>query len=171
MWIGLPPLLYEQSRKERGMSPAGEHGFRAPNAVTAPFWRVFLERMRSPERVRPGHEKPLPSGLMTIKDRPYYGNRGISVRVGRGERKYSTYEACSDNYYLMWLYRSTCGLFTIKVEPDGRYGLWLEEELLGTYETAALAADDVYTQSTGAYEWDDQEPVEEPSDLSKWDDA
>jgi hypothetical protein len=68
----------------------------------------------------------------------------------------------------MWFYRAHCGLFTIRILRDGRHGLWLDDELLGSYTAPVQAADDVYMQATGAYEWDDQESVEEPTDLSKW---
>jgi hypothetical protein len=68
----------------------------------------------------------------------------------------------------MWYYKTTFGTFKIKQQSNGYYGLWLSDELLGSYPSPEAAADDVYTQSSGAYEWDDHGPITDPTDLSEW---
>jgi hypothetical protein len=68
----------------------------------------------------------------------------------------------------MWIYRSKIGTFKIIPNRKGRFDLWFDEDVLGSYHSPQMAADDVYTQSTGCFEWDSLDPVMEPADLSEW---
>ena len=68
------------------------------------------------------------------------------------------------NYY----FQTNLGLFTIKSLEDGRFGLYENTNLLGSYHSAESAADDVYMCATGWNEWDEQESVDEPESLSEW---
>lgn len=70
----------------------------------------------------------------------------------------------------MWFYRSPAGTFSIKQNPDGRYGLFVGSECFGSYSTPVQAADDVYLHVTGCTEWDmlDGKVSGEPTDLSEW---
>ena len=43
----------------------------------------------------------------------------------------------------MYQYRSPISLFLIKLQANGRWGLWFKDELLGSYHSAMVAADDV----------------------------
>jgi hypothetical protein len=65
-------------------------------------------------------------------------------------------------------YRSPIGHFFIKSQADGRWGIWLKDDLLGSYNSAIAAADDVYTQVTGDYDWDTLDSVDIPTDISEW---
>ena len=69
----------------------------------------------------------------------------------------------------MWIYRSPIGPMYIK-RLDGSFGIWFDNNFYGGYHSAAAAADDVYTFSTGCDEWDllcGQVP-DCPTDLSEW---
>ncbi len=68
----------------------------------------------------------------------------------------------------MWLYKTFTGTFYIRKQPDKRWGLWVDDELLGSYHSPGAAADDVYTQRTGYHAWDSLSPVSKPCDLSEW---
>ena len=69
-----------------------------------------------------------------------------------------------------YTYNSDIGTFEIKPFGHEKYELWLEEELLGTYESAKFAAQDVADFNTGYIEWDrfKNELQNFPSDLSRW---
>lgn len=67
-----------------------------------------------------------------------------------------------------WHYRTSIGIFVIRPLRSGRWGLRIGGELLGSYRTAAAAADDVYMCSTGYVPWDRRVTVEHPTDLSEW---
>lgn len=69
----------------------------------------------------------------------------------------------------IYRYRFSHGIFFIKPQPSGRWGLWLNECLLGSYHSAAAAADDVYMQATGFYDWDSLRNETPPGDLTDWD--
>jgi len=69
---------------------------------------------------------------------------------------------------VVFIFRNPAGLFSIRPQ-QGRWGLWIGDELLGSYHRPEAAADDVYTQHTGWDAWDDKEPDgSEPTDLSEW---
>ena len=66
--------------------------------------------------------------------------------------------------------RTTIGSFWIthrKDDPDGAV-LGIDQITLGSYETAAEAAADVYAQRTGWERWDLLREVSGPRDLSEW---
>ena len=65
-------------------------------------------------------------------------------------------------------YRSPIGAFLIKPQTGGRWGLWLKDDLLGSYHSPMAASDDVYMQATGDAEWDLMEGLDIPTDLSEW---
>ena len=69
----------------------------------------------------------------------------------------------------MWVYHSPIGPLYIK-KSDGSFGILYDEIFYGGYNSPYAAADDVYTFSTGCYEWDslfDKVP-DCPTDLSEW---
>ncbi len=68
----------------------------------------------------------------------------------------------------IYQYRSPVGRFLIKLQTNGRWGLWFKDDLLGSYHSAMAAADDVYTQTTGDYDWDSLGGVDIPTDISEW---
>ncbi len=69
-----------------------------------------------------------------------------------------------------YTYNSDIGTFEIKPLGHERYELWLDEELLGSYESAEFAAQDVANFNTDYPEWDrfKNELQNFPSDLSQW---
>lgn len=70
----------------------------------------------------------------------------------------------------IYAYNSDIGTFGINQVGHERYELWIDEELLGSYESAALAAQDVAAFNTGYNEWDTLENDIEnyPEDLGQW---
>jgi len=74
------------------------------------------------------------------------------------------------NRHCLFHYRTRVGTFWIAQQPGGRgrFLLGIGDEALGSYHSPAAAADDVYCQATGCYEWDALGPVTSPTDLSEW---
>jgi len=70
----------------------------------------------------------------------------------------------------MYIYNSDVGRFEIRQIGHKRYDLWIEEEMLGSYDSAERAAKDVADFNTDYVEWDrfKNELESFPSDLSKW---
>ncbi|MBD3790066.1 MAG: hypothetical protein IE885_06860 [Campylobacterales bacterium] len=70
----------------------------------------------------------------------------------------------------IYTYNSEIGTFEIRQIAHKRYELWIEDEMLDTYESAELAAADVAAFNTGYSEWDrfQNELENYPSDLSEW---
>ena len=85
-------------------------------------------------------------------------------------RAAATAQLSREGGFLMWVYYSPVGTFSIKQNPDGRYGLFVGSECFGSYSTPVQAADDVYLHVTGCTEWDmlDGKVSGEPTDLSEW---
>ena len=71
---------------------------------------------------------------------------------------------------LLWVYRSAAGTFSIKQNPDGRYGLFVGSECFGSYSTPVQAAEYVSLHFTGCSEGDtlDGKVAGEPTDLGEW---
>ena len=69
-----------------------------------------------------------------------------------------------------YIYNSDIGTFEIRQTGHLRYQLRIEEELLGEYANADLAAADVAGFDIGYVEWDKLENELEnvPDNLSKW---
>ena len=69
-----------------------------------------------------------------------------------------------------YTYNSNIGTFDIKQTGHDRYELWIEYELIGSYESAESAAEDVSNFNTGYNEWDKfhNELHDFPSNISKW---
>jgi hypothetical protein len=67
-------------------------------------------------------------------------------------------------------YNSDIGTFEIREVGHEMYELWIEEELLGSYESAEFAAKDVANFNTDYPEWDrfKNELQNFPSTLSQW---
>jgi hypothetical protein len=68
----------------------------------------------------------------------------------------------------IYRYKSPIGTFTIKPQADGRWGLWFQDDKLGSYQSAVAAADDVYCRATGNYDWDSRDEVDVPTDVGEW---
>jgi len=68
----------------------------------------------------------------------------------------------------VYQYKSPIGRFLIKPQANSRWGLWFKDDLLGSYHSAMAAADDVYMQTTGDYDWDSLDGVAIPTDISEW---
>ncbi|MDD5406398.1 MAG: hypothetical protein PHE73_05610 [Sulfurovaceae bacterium] len=70
----------------------------------------------------------------------------------------------------IYTYNTDIGTFEIREVQHKMYELWIDEELLGDYESAEFAAQDVANFDTGYIEWDEYENEIEnfPADLSKW---
>ncbi|CAG5016276.1 hypothetical protein DYBT9275_05518 [Dyadobacter sp. CECT 9275] len=70
---------------------------------------------------------------------------------------------------MIYYFKSKYGLFSIRPQPGAdRVQLFLNEEILGSYVNAASAAEDVYIQETGYFEWDYQTDVGRPITLADW---
>jgi len=67
-----------------------------------------------------------------------------------------------------YCYKSPLGVFLIKRQSSGCWGLWFKDNLLGSYHSEMAAGDDVYTQSTGDYDWDSFQNAEIPTDIYEW---
>ena len=69
----------------------------------------------------------------------------------------------------MYVYQSPIGTFYIRL-LDNRYALYFDNDVLGYYSSAVAAADDVYTHTTGHYEWDalDCQVNDVPTDIYEW---
>jgi len=67
---------------------------------------------------------------------------------------------------------TSVGTFSIRPDQGNRWGLYIESngdtELQGSYDSAAAAADDVYTQHTGWDEWDIPARMNAPSGPDEW---
>lgn len=74
----------------------------------------------------------------------------------------------------IYQYKALVGTFIIKPQSNDRWGLWLNDDLLGSYHSPIAAADDVYTQSTGDFDWDTYNIfdtdilVDIPTDIYEW---
>lgn len=69
-----------------------------------------------------------------------------------------------------YTYNADIGTFEIRQVDQFLYQLWIKEELIGEYESAERAAQDVAEFETGYLEWDKLENEYEnvPSKLSQW---
>ena len=69
-----------------------------------------------------------------------------------------------------YIYNADIGTFEIRQTGHLLYRLWIEEELLGEYESAELAAADVANFDTNYMEWDKLENELEnvPTNLAQW---
>ena len=69
-----------------------------------------------------------------------------------------------------YIYNANIGTIEIRQKNHLLYHLWIEEELLGEYATAELAAEDVAGFETNYIEWDKLENELEniPNSLSEW---
>ena len=70
----------------------------------------------------------------------------------------------------IYSYNSDIGTFEIREVGHEQYELWLEEELLGDYASAELAAQDVANFNTDYPEWDrfKNELEKFPATLGEW---
>jgi hypothetical protein len=71
----------------------------------------------------------------------------------------------------IYQYKSPLGTFIIKPQPNNLWGLWFKDDLLGSYNSGIAAADDVYTQVTGDYDWDSFEGGDIPTDIHEWEEV
>ena len=69
-----------------------------------------------------------------------------------------------------YVYNADIGTFEIVHKGHLRYQLWIDEELLGEYENAELAAEDVANFNTDYVEWDrfKNELENFPATLAEW---
>ena len=69
-----------------------------------------------------------------------------------------------------YIYNSDVGAFEIVHKGHLKYELWVGEELLGEYESAELAAEDVANFNTDYVEWDrfKNELENFPKSLADW---
>ncbi len=74
------------------------------------------------------------------------------------------------NARIMWCYETNIGVFSIHPDPNSadRRHLYINNKTLGSYVSPAWAAESVYMQTTGLYNWDNLNVVLEPTDLTKW---
>ena len=70
-------------------------------------------------------------------------------------------------------YRSSVGTLWIRQQhgSTGRWVLGVDETPLGTYQSAEAAADDVRGQHTGWPDWDSNDTIVAPRELSEWADG
>jgi hypothetical protein len=69
-----------------------------------------------------------------------------------------------------YIYNSDVGTFEIVQKGHLQYELWINEELLGKYQTADQAAEDVAAFNTDYVEWDrfKNELENVPKSLTEW---
>lgn len=69
-----------------------------------------------------------------------------------------------------YIYNSDVGTFEIVHKGHLCYQLWIKEEMLGEYQSAELAAEDVSEFNTGYVEWDrfKNELENFPKTLAEW---
>ena len=69
-----------------------------------------------------------------------------------------------------YIYNADIGTFEIRKVDHFRYQLFINEEMLGEYESAELAAEDIAAFNTDFVEWDNLENELEnvPATLSQW---
>ena len=102
-----------------------------------------------------------------------HGRDGSSGRpTGRGDRAGDAPgeqggEVSRPRFAPEYRYQSPIGLFRIRVKGD-RWELWMGDECYGFYANPIAAADDVFTQATGCYEWDTLATDAAPTDLGEW---
>ncbi|MGN7471265.1 hypothetical protein [Brevibacillus sp. SAFN-007a] len=70
----------------------------------------------------------------------------------------------------MFTFKSPVGLMKIYPDPHTRmFALAIGDTVYGHYPSAIAAADDVYTHSTGCFEWDELAgKVDAPTDIYEW---
>lgn len=69
---------------------------------------------------------------------------------------------------MQYIYKSPVGTFWIQPE-DGRWILGIDDERLGSYAAAQIAADDVAMHATGRLDWDLRPPdLNVPGRISEW---
>ncbi len=68
----------------------------------------------------------------------------------------------------MWHFKTSVGTLKILRLSNSRYGLYLNDELLGSYHAPDGAAEVVFNCSTGHHGWDSSGPPLMPKDLSDW---
>ncbi len=66
-----------------------------------------------------------------------------------------------------WHYRTGFGVFVIREREDDRFCLYIDDEVLGAYDSPGTAADEVFFGTTGFTAWDNAN-LDEPHDLSEW---
>lgn len=69
---------------------------------------------------------------------------------------------------IYWKYNTNGCRLTIAPRSDGKFDLIINDDVAGVYRTAQAAADDVFTCTTGNYEWDRIGTVDQPTDLGEW---
>jgi hypothetical protein len=71
---------------------------------------------------------------------------------------------------IMYIYNSDVGRFEIRKIGHKRYELWINEEMLGSYDSAERAAQDVANFNTDYVEWDrfKNECENFPTNLGQW---
>jgi hypothetical protein len=67
-----------------------------------------------------------------------------------------------------WRYSAAGCRLLIAPRKDGRFDLLINDEVVGSYNSAVAAADDVFTCATGNQEWDKQGTVVQPTDIHEW---
>lgn len=71
---------------------------------------------------------------------------------------------------VLWFYQSPIGKMYIFKNKTGKYSLKINGIIYGSYNSAIAAADDVFTFTTGCYEWDVLNcTFEPPTDIYEWD--
>ena len=68
----------------------------------------------------------------------------------------------------MWYYKSSIGVIKIYFNAaTNNYALSIDDEVYGFYASPNSAAGDVYTHTTGCYEWDVSEELS-PETVNEW---
>jgi len=70
----------------------------------------------------------------------------------------------------MWFYDSPIGLIKIKLNQSGKYSLFIQNELIGSYSAPQKAADAIYYFQTEYDKWDalDGRVFDVPESISDW---
>lgn len=69
---------------------------------------------------------------------------------------------------MKYFYKTAFGTFWIVPAPQGGYNLTIHDETVNWAHCAEALADDVFTCHSGFDDWDEQDCVEQPTDLTEW---
>ena len=70
----------------------------------------------------------------------------------------------------MWHLKTKLGTFWLVEASNNteQYLLGINDQELGTYQDANIAAHDVYEQATGYFKWDSQAKIKAPTNITEW---
>ncbi|HWI41206.1 MAG TPA: hypothetical protein VNX25_06920 [Verrucomicrobiae bacterium] len=68
----------------------------------------------------------------------------------------------------MWVYPNRFGLFKIEILMNGKFGLFIDDDLVTIHDGPHEAAEAVFSCRTGFTPWDRLRPTPRPEGLEEW---